>query len=98
MKSVAANIYINSMKLENTAAVILSYVLLVCIFLGGALLSPMLASTWAKFSRSVLLFKSVNRNFIRSTTDLFQSIGMALRNLKSDDCSYISATECFSIV
>lgn len=35
MKSVAANIYINSMKLENTAAVILSYVLLVCIFLGG---------------------------------------------------------------
>lgn len=67
-------------------------------FFGGALLSPMLASTWAKFSRSVLLFKSVNRNFIRSTTDLFQSIGMALRNLKSDDCSYISATECFSIV
>lgn len=39
MQSVAANIYINSMKLENTAAVILSYVLLVCIFWGGSNLS-----------------------------------------------------------
>lgn len=96
MQSVAANIYINSMKLENTAAVILSYVLLVCIFLGGHYSLP----CWLAhgLTSTEVLFKSVNQSFIRSTTDLFQSIGMALRNLKSDDCSYISATECFSIV
>lgn len=84
------------MKLESIAAVIWSYVLLVCTcFLGKNFSHAVLA----RGLTSVEVFCCSNlwaEVFLEVPVICF--IWMALRDLKSDNRSYISAAECFSIV